>query len=83
MAAAVALRAAVPRLSVLSEAERQLAAEWLDRVVEDPPQASRPSKAASSSAMANGPPSSSMKHATTRSTFFGSGSAMHLSSTAG
>lgn len=33
-ASAVALRALVPRLEVLSEGERQLLSEWLDRVIE-------------------------------------------------
>ena len=35
LAAAVALRAVAPRLAVLSEAERRLLAEWLDRVLAD------------------------------------------------
>lgn len=42
LTAAVALRAVVPRLTALSEAERRLAVEWLDRVVEQRPQPSRP-----------------------------------------
>ncbi len=35
-ASAVALRATAPRLEVLSQAERQLLAEWLDRAIEAP-----------------------------------------------
>ncbi len=42
--AAVALRAVVPRITALSAAERQLAVEWLDRVVEQPPQPAQPSR---------------------------------------